>query len=129
MDERRGAPVRGPGAADQSPPPCPGHAGPDGARRRSPRLAYSGPAAGIDGALSHGTPAAAPSDLGPALTLGASLLTGPRPIVVARAPEDPAAAGAARRGELSSVVVGSALADQGIFSPTARCGIGTPDRL
>ncbi len=92
----------------------------------APQLAYSGPAAGIDGALSHVTPTAAPSDLGPALTLGASLLTGPRDtIVVARAPETRLPPAQARRGELSSVVVGSALADQGIFSPTARCGIGT----
>jgi Aerotolerance regulator N-terminal len=93
----------------------------------APQITYSGPAAGIGGALRDVRPAAAPSSLGPALTLAAALLTGPRDtIVVARAPETPLPPAQARPGELSSVVIGSALADQGIFSPTARCGISTP---
>ena len=91
-----------------------------------PRIAYAGPASGIVGALTHVTPTAAPSTLAGAIGLAASLVRDGRDrLEIVHAPEDFLPRLQAPAGMVTSASVGRPVSDQGIFSPTARCGIGT----
>lgn len=94
-------------------------AGPD------PEVLYQGDASGVQAVLRRVEPSAAPADLSSALTVAAGLLTGPRDrVVIVHAPEDSVPRSRSSPGELSTFTLGEPIADQGIFSPTARCGIG-----
>jgi hypothetical protein len=92
----------------------------------APRVLYRGPAAaGVAVALRRVAPSAAPSTLAEALTVAAGLLAGPRDeMVLLRAPEDAAPTPHARAGQFAALVIGAPVAEQGIFSPSSRCGIG-----
>jgi hypothetical protein len=88
---------------------------------------YRGSASGARAALRRVQVTTAPADLSAGLAIAAGLLTGPRDrVVLVRAAGDPAPAVSASPGELRTLVAGGASPDTGIFSPTARCGIGTP---
>ncbi len=74
-------------------------------------------------------PSAAPSALSLALTVAAGLAAGPADtITVIRAPGDrlPRQIAAASH-QLRTITVGGPSDDQGIFDPSARCGIGVAD--
>lgn len=91
----------------------------------APHVLYHGPAAGVPLALRGVEPSAAPSTLADAMSVAAGLLAGPHDqVVVLRAPEDGLPPVNARAGQLASSVIGTPAAEQGIFSPSARCGIG-----
>ena len=90
----------------------------------SPKVIYRGPAAGVTSALRLVGPGLAPSSLARATALAAGLLGSPRDrVVLLRAPEDRLPRLRAGAGELHTVVIGVPVADQGIFSPSVRCGI------
>ena len=95
----------------------------------SPRLIYSGDAAGVRKALDGLKAGTSPSTLPIAISLAAGLISGSRDrVVVLRPPEDPLPPVQAPPGRLTTSLVGQAVADQGIFSAAARCGIGGPGR-
>jgi len=90
-----------------------------------PRVLYRGDAAGVARALARVRPTTAPGDLGAALQDAAGLAADPRDrVVLVRAPEDPLPRVIAARGRFQALAVGPMVADQGIFSASARCGIG-----
>jgi Aerotolerance regulator N-terminal len=92
----------------------------------SPTVAYRGSAAGARAALRHLGAGAGESDLSAAVSVAAGLLTGVGDrLAVIRAPEDPLPQVRASAGELQTAVAGTPIADQGIFDPMARCGIGS----
>jgi hypothetical protein len=91
----------------------------------TPYVLYRGGAAGVGRALARVKPTAAPSRLAEALSLAGALLEPGGRIALARAPEDALPALLASAGELQDELVGSPTAAQGIFSPSARCGIGS----
>jgi hypothetical protein len=91
----------------------------------APRVLYRGPAAGVAVALRRIAASAVPSTLDEALTVAAGLLAGPHDdVVLLRAPEDAVPAPHARAGQFAALVIGTPVAEQGIFSPSSRCGIG-----
>jgi hypothetical protein len=91
----------------------------------APRVLYRGPAAGVAVALRRVAASAVPSTLEEALTVAAGLLAGPHDdVVLLRAPEDAVPAPHARAGRFAALVIGTPVAEQGIFSPSSRCGIG-----
>jgi hypothetical protein len=93
----------------------------------SPRLLYGGSSAGVRKALSGLQAGTAPSTLPLAMSIAAGLIRGSRDrVVVLHAPEDPVPPVEAPPGGLAMSLVGRAVADQGIFAPAARCGIGGP---
>jgi hypothetical protein len=93
----------------------------------SPRLLYSGSSAGVRKALDQLTAGTGPSTLPLAISVAAGLSRGSRDrIVVLHAPEDSVPPVEAPPGGLTTSLVGRAVADQGIFAPAARCGIGGP---
>jgi hypothetical protein len=91
----------------------------------SPHVIYRGPAARVGSGLGQIEPGVAPSSLARAMSLAAGLLAsqGDR-ITLLRAPEDRVPGSRFAPGELSTVAIGDPIADQGIFSPSAWCGIG-----
>jgi hypothetical protein len=94
----------------------------------APSVIYQGSASGVAAALTRVRPTAAPADLGSALTVAAGLLAGPRDkILVVHAPEDSLPTTVSSTGELHSIAIGRSLSSQGIFSPSARCGLGPRD--
>jgi hypothetical protein len=94
----------------------------------SPVVRYRGGRSGLASSVRDLRASATPADLAGAITLGAGLLGGAGGrLVVLRAPEDPLPIVRAARGQLVDHVIGAPLDDQGIFSPTARCGIGPSD--
>ncbi len=93
----------------------------------TPSVLYRGPASGAAAAVSRVRAGDAPDALSRGLAIAAGLLTGPRDrVVLVRAPQDRTPALTVSPGELTTVVAGRSRPDQGIFGPTARCGIGTP---
>jgi hypothetical protein len=94
----------------------------------APRVLYSGHAKGVPAALARVKTSDAPDDLASALTVASGQLTSPHDrVTLIRAPEDPLPAVNVAAGELSTLAVGTPIADQGIFDPSARCGIGAAD--
>jgi hypothetical protein len=94
----------------------------------SPRLVYRGSRSGVPSALRALTATAANADMAAAITLAAGQLGGPSGrMILFRAPEDALPQIAATPGQLVVRVVGAPGADQGIFAPQARCGIGPAD--
>lgn len=93
----------------------------------TPTVVYRGPAAGAASILRGLSAGASAPDLAAAITVASGLLTdaGDR-LAVIRAPESelPQLRSGAR--ELQTAVAGAAVTDQGIFNPSARCGIGSP---
>ena len=93
----------------------------------TPTVVYRGPAAGAGRILSGLRAGASAPDLPAAITVAAGLLTASNDrLAVVRTPEaalPPLRAGAT---ELRTVVAGATIADQGIFDPSARCGVGSP---
>ncbi|HEX5195351.1 MAG TPA: VWA domain-containing protein [Solirubrobacteraceae bacterium] len=90
-----------------------------------PAVLYRGDAAGARDALARVRRTSAPAGLPAALTIAGGLLSGPHDrLLLIRAPEDAAPPVHANRGELGVMTAGRPVADQGIFSPQARCGIG-----
>lgn len=91
----------------------------------TPSVVYRGSASGLARALARLRAGSAAGDLAAGVTLAAGLLGGPHGrMVVLRAPESPLPPVLAAPGQLTARVVGSATADQGLFAPAARCGIG-----
>jgi hypothetical protein len=91
----------------------------------TPAIAYRGSAHAVAHALGTLRTDTATGDLAAGITLGAGLLESSHGrLVVLRAPESPMPPVTAVRGQLSIRVVGRASADQGLFAPEARCGIG-----
>jgi hypothetical protein len=91
----------------------------------APYVLYRGGEQGLAAALARVHPTAAPTRLGEALTLAGALLKPGGRIALARAPEDQLPSMLSTPGELRDAVAGPALGQQGIFSPAARCGIGS----
>jgi Aerotolerance regulator N-terminal/von Willebrand factor type A domain len=93
----------------------------------SPQIVYRGGSRGVRAALTAIRPTSAPADLGTAVSVAGSALRGRAAhIYVVHAREDALPHVEAGKGQLSARTVGSPLADQGIFDPSARCGIGVP---
>ncbi|HEY1480221.1 MAG TPA: VWA domain-containing protein, partial [Gaiellales bacterium] len=91
----------------------------------TPEVVYRGSREGLRRGLAHLQAGAGSGDLVAGMTLGAGLLgDAAGRMIVLRAPESPLPATSAARGQLVSRVIGRATDDQGIFGPTARCGIG-----
>jgi hypothetical protein len=91
----------------------------------APAVFYRGGASGVNAALRHVRPSSTPANLSTALAVAAGLLTTPRDhVVLIHAPEDSVPAVIASQGELGTFVAGAPISDQGIFDPSARCGIG-----
>jgi Ca-activated chloride channel family protein len=86
-----------------------------------PKLLYEGSAGGAAEAVGRIRPGFGPGDLAAAVRLAANLPRGDGAIELLRAPEDPAPPTVAGSGSLDEQVVGTALADQGIAEPSARC--------
>jgi Ca-activated chloride channel homolog len=86
-----------------------------------PRLLYEGSAGDAAGAVATIRPTFGPADLGAALRLAAGLPRGGGAVELLRAPENPAPRTVGDAGAFSERVVGSAIADQGIAEPSARC--------
>jgi Ca-activated chloride channel homolog len=94
----------------------------------TPHVIYRGSAGRLGTVLSAIPQGAAPPSLRQAMSLVAGLLGSPRDrVVLLRAPEDSAPPLRSNAGEFQAVVIGGPVADQGIFSPGARCGIGGAD--
>jgi Aerotolerance regulator N-terminal len=94
-----------------------------------PSVLYRGDAAGAGAALGRVRPTSAPADLSAALAIAGGMLSGPHDrVVLIRAPEDAAPPSRTSPGELRVATAGRAVADQGVFSPQARCGIGSAAR-
>jgi Ca-activated chloride channel homolog len=90
----------------------------------APHVIYRGAAAGVSAALRRIAPGAAPSSLTQAMSLAAGLLGSARDrVVLLRAPEDAFPPVRAAPAGLRTMVVGAPVADQGILSPQARCGV------
>ena len=101
-------------------------AGPDRARAGRPGVVYRGDAAGARAALRRVRPTSAPADLPAALTIAGGMLSGSHDrLLVIRAPEDSVPPIRSSAGELRIASAGRPVADQGIFGPQARCGIGS----
>ncbi|HUE27028.1 MAG TPA: BatA domain-containing protein [Solirubrobacteraceae bacterium] len=92
----------------------------------APRVLYHGPPAGVASSL-HGVAAsAAPSMLADAMSVAAGVIASPHDrVVLLRAPEDGVPSLRTAPGQLRTFVTGARVADQGILSPSARCGIDT----
>jgi hypothetical protein len=92
----------------------------------TPAVVYRGPAAGA-GAILRGLRAGASApDLPAAVVVASGLLTGSHDrLAVIRAPEDQLPRLRASAGELRTAVAGTPITNQGIFDPSARCGIGS----
>jgi Aerotolerance regulator N-terminal len=91
-----------------------------------PAVLYRGDAAGADAALGRVQPTSAPATLSAALTIAGGLLSGPHDrVLLIHAPEDAAPPSRTSPAELRVATAGRAVADQGLFSPQARCGIGS----
>ncbi|HTR75598.1 MAG TPA: VWA domain-containing protein [Solirubrobacterales bacterium] len=86
-----------------------------------PRLLYEGSAGGAVEAVGRVRPTFGPADLAAGLRLAANLPRGDGAVELLRAPEDPAPATLSGSGSLDEEVVGTAIADQGISEPSARC--------
>jgi hypothetical protein len=94
----------------------------------SPRLVYRGSRSGVPAALRALDATAASADMAAAITLAAGQLgSSSGHMILFRAPEDVLPEIAAAPGQLAVRVVGAPSADQGIFAPQARCGIGPAD--
>jgi hypothetical protein len=93
----------------------------------APATVYRGPAAGAAAILRGLRAGASAPDLPGAIAVAAGLLTnsGDR-LAVIRAPEDDLPPLRAGVGELRTAVAGAPITDQGIFGPSARCGVGSP---
>jgi hypothetical protein len=93
----------------------------------APAVIYRGPATGATAILKRLQAGASAPDLPAAITVAAGLLTGSGDrVAVIRAPEDELPPLRADAGEPRIVVAGTAIPDQGIFNPSARCGVGSP---
>jgi Ca-activated chloride channel homolog len=86
-----------------------------------PKLLYEGGVAGAAGSLGRIAPSLGPADLPAALRLAAALPRDRGAVELLRAPEDPAPATRGGDGVFAERVVGTAVADQGIAAPSARC--------
>ena len=96
------------------------------AAQGNPGVVYSGDSAGVAAGLASLAPSPSSPDLRPALAIGAGLLGGAGGrLVVVRSPEAAMPSAIASPGQLQQFVVGDPAADQGLFDPSARCGIGT----
>ncbi|MEO9174428.1 MAG: VWA domain-containing protein [Gaiellales bacterium] len=94
----------------------------------TPAVLYHGGRSGLSSRAQELQASATSGDLSAAITLGAGLLgVSAGRLVVLRAPEDPLPSLHAAHGQLDDRVIGTPLDDQGIFAPTARCGIGPND--
>lgn len=92
----------------------------------APHVIYHGRASEVGSALRHVAPATARSTLADAVSVAAGLVASARDrVVLLHAPEDAAPAVRAAPGQLHEFVTGAPVSDQGILSPTARCGIDT----
>jgi Ca-activated chloride channel family protein len=85
------------------------------------RLLYEGGASGAAGAVERIRPTFGPADLGAALRLAAGLPRDGGGVDLLRAPETPAPRTVGNDGAFQERVVGSAISDQGIAEPSARC--------
>ncbi|HEX4306757.1 MAG TPA: VWA domain-containing protein [Solirubrobacterales bacterium] len=85
------------------------------------RLLYEGGASGASGAVAKLRPTYAPADLAAALRLATTLPGQGGGIELLRAPESPAPTTTGERGRFRERVVGSAIDDQGLAEPSARC--------
>ena len=93
-----------------------------------PRLVYRGSRSGVASALRALKATAGNADMAAAISLAAGQLGGSSGrMLVFRAPEDALPQIAAAPGQFAVRVVGAPSADQGIFAPQARCGIGPAD--
>jgi hypothetical protein len=90
----------------------------------APYVLYRGGAGGVAAALAGVHPTMAPARLGDALSLAGALLDPGGRIALARAPEDALPSMTASAGELHDALAGPPVGEQGIFSASARCGIG-----
>jgi hypothetical protein len=92
----------------------------------TPAVVYRGPADGASAFLRGLRAGGSAPDLPAAITVASGLLTGSGDhLAVIRAPEDQLPQLRTSPGELRTAVVGSAINDQGIFGPSARCGVGS----
>jgi Aerotolerance regulator N-terminal len=92
----------------------------------APQMVYRGGADGANRALNAIRPTAAPSDLAAALAVAAGALGGrSEHVYLIRAPEDSVPQVDAAGDGFTDRTVGTATADQGIFDPSARCGVGS----
>jgi hypothetical protein len=93
----------------------------------TPTVVYRGPAAGAGAILSGLRAGASAPDLPAAITVAAGQLSnaGDR-LAVIRAPESQLPPLRAGTSEIRTAVAGAAITDQGIFNPSARCGVGSP---
>lgn len=93
----------------------------------APRVLYRGGPGGVGGALRNVRPTLGPSSLTAALTVASGLVAGPADtITVIKASGDSLPRRiAAAPGQLRTITIGGPGNDQGIFDPSARCGIGT----
>jgi hypothetical protein len=93
----------------------------------TPAVVYRGPAAGAGQIVRELRAGASAPDLSGAIAVAAGLLTDSHDrLAVIRAPEDPLPPLRAGANEVRTTVAGAAISDQGIFDPSARCGVGSP---
>ncbi len=85
------------------------------------RLLYEGNASGAAAAVARLRPTYGAADLAAGLRLAAALPRAGGEVELLRAPEDPAPATTAADGAVRERVVGSAIDDQGLDEPSARC--------